>query len=114
MPPPNDVGESISNYVTHYRPEVNSSHVFLSTRAPFQLLNNPSTVSTIVRRQLAVAGIETTSKGAHLLRYTVATNCIRNHGSLYEACELLRHFSIDTTATYSKVDFERLSELAMA
>jgi len=114
MPLPSDVGESISNYVIHYRPEVKNSHVFLSTRAPFQQLNNPSSVSTIVRRQLAIAGIETTSKGAHLLRYTVATNCMRNHGSLYEACELLRHFSIDTTATYAKVDFERLSELAMA
>lgn len=113
MPLPSDVGESISNYVIHYRPEVNNSHVFLSTRAPFQQLNNPSTVSTIVRRQLALAGIQTTSKGAHLLRYTVATNCIRNHGSLYEACELLRHFSIDTTATYAKVDFDRLSALAM-
>ena len=113
MPLPSHVGESISNYVINFRPEVKNLHVFLSTRAPFQQLNHPSTVSTIVRRQLAVSGIETTSKGAHLLRYTVATNCMRNHGSLYEACELLRHFSIDTTATYAKVDFERLSELAM-
>jgi integrase/recombinase XerD len=113
MPLPSDVGESISNYLIHYRPKVNNPHVFLSTRAPFQQLNNPSTVSTIVRRQLAFSGIETRSKGAHLLRYTVATNCIRNHGSLYEACELLRHFSIDTTATYAKVDFERLTALAM-
>jgi len=113
MPLPTDVGKAISDYVIHYRPKVEHSHVFLNTRAPFQPFNNPSTVSSIVREQLHCADIETTSKGAHLLRYTAATNCLRNGGSLYEVCELLRHFSIDTTATYAKIDYERLSQLAM-
>lgn len=67
MPLPNDVGKSITDYLIHYRPEVKDPHVFLATRAPFHQLNNPSTVSSIVRRQLALADIETTSKGAHLL-----------------------------------------------
>ncbi len=113
MPLPNEVGEALSEYVIHFRPKVNNPYLFLNTRAPFQQFNNPSTVSSIVRRQLYAAGIETTSKGAHLLRYTVATHCLNNGGSLFEACELLRHFSIDTTATYAKVDHGRLSQLAM-
>ena len=113
MPLPNNVGKAITDYVIDYRPKVKEPHVFLATKAPFQQLNNPSTISSIVRRQLEIAGIKTTIKGAHLLRYTAATNCLRNKGSLFEACELLRHFSIDTTAIYAKVDFERLSELAI-
>lgn len=113
MPLPNDVGEALSDYIVNYRPKTKTPRVFLNTRAPFQQFSNPSTVSSIVRRQLASAGIETTSKGAHLLRYTVATHCLKNGGSLYEACELLRHFSIDTTAIYAKLDYEQLSQLAM-
>ena len=98
MPLPSEVGEALSNYITRFRPKSTSRHVFLSTRAPFRKLSHASTISTIVRRQLHTAGIETECKGAHLMRYTAATLCLKNGGSLLDACELLRHFSIDTTA----------------
>lgn len=113
MPLPNDVGKAISDYIVHFRPNIKSAYLFLNTRAPYQRFNNPSTVSSIVRRQLYIANIETTSKGAHVLRYTVATHCLNNGGSLFEVSELLRHFSINTTAIYAKVDYKRLSQLAM-
>jgi len=45
MPLPNDVGKAISDYIIHYRPNVKRPYVFQSTKAPFQPLNNPSTVS---------------------------------------------------------------------
>lgn len=113
MPLLNEVGEAISDYLANYRPRNRSPYVFLTIRPPHRKFNNPSTVSTIVQRQLETAGIKTTAKGAHLLRYTAATNCLRNGGSLYEVSELLRHLSIDTTAIYAKVDIERLSQLAL-
>jgi len=66
-----------------------------------------------VNRAVKRAGLDPKKKGAHLLRHTLATECLRKGATLTEVGEILRHESIDTTAIYAKVDFTRLGTLGM-
>jgi site-specific recombinase XerD len=71
------------------------------------------TVSSIVRRALIDAGVDSVRKGAHLFRHTLATNLLGQEVSLDEIGELLRHQSPNTTALYAKVDLTALRTLAL-
>ena len=65
-----------------------------------------------MRRTLLVAGLNPKQRGAHLLRYTAATESLRKGATLFEIGQLLGHVSIDTTALYTKIDITNLRELA--
>jgi site-specific recombinase XerD len=71
------------------------------------------TVSTIVRRALINADVDSVRKGAHLFRHTLATDLLRQGVSLEGIGELLRHQSPNTTALYAKVDLTALRTLAL-
>ena len=109
-----DVGEAIAIYLRSGRPHCVCRHVFLRHRAPIRGFAHSITVSTIVRRALIHAGIDSVRKGAHLFRHTLATDLLRKGASLDEIGELLRHRSPNTTALYAKVDLTALRTLALA
>lgn len=113
LPLPCDVGEAIVAYIRWSRPACSCRNLFIRTRAPLRGLSNPSSISTIVRRAILAAGLNPQHKGAHLLRYTMATDCLRQGATLFEVGDLLGHCSSATTALYAKVDVARLSELAL-
>jgi site-specific recombinase XerD len=113
LPMPADVGEAIAIYLRSGRPRCVCRHVFLRHRAPIHGFAHSITVSTIVRRALIRAGIDSVRKGAHLFRHTLATDLLRQGASLYEIGELLRHRSPNTTALYAKVDLTALRTLAL-
>ena len=112
LPLPVDVGDAIIAYLQNGRPRCNTRSLFVRTKAPYRGFHHPSSVSTIVRRALDAAGITTQLLGAHLLRYTMAQNCLCHGATLHELRELMRHTSIDTTALYTKIDFKQLRKLA--
>jgi site-specific recombinase XerD len=113
LPLPADVGEAIAIYLRTGRPRCVCRHVFLRHRAPLRGFGDSITVSTIVRRALIRAGIDSVRKGAHLFRHTLATDLLREGASLDEIGELLRHRSPNTTAVYAKVDLTALRTLAL-
>jgi site-specific recombinase XerD len=113
LPLPADVGEAIAVYLRTGRPRCVCRHVFLRHRAPLRGFGDSITVSTIVRRALIRAGIDSVRKGAHLFRHTLATDLLREGASLDEIGELLRHRSPNTTAVYAKVDLTALRTLAL-
>lgn len=113
LPLPTDVGEAIAIYLRSGRPCCVGRHVFLRHRAPIHGFSHSITVSTIVRRALIRAGIDSARKGAHLFRHTLATDLLREGSSLDEIGELLRHRSPNTTAVYAKVDLTALRTLAL-
>jgi site-specific recombinase XerD len=113
LPLPVDVGEAIAIYLRSGRPRCLCRRVFLRHRAPIRGFADSTTVSTIVRRALIRAGIDTVRKGAHLFRHTLATDLLRQGASLDEIGELLRHRSPNTTAVYAKVDLTALRTLAL-
>src|SRR5436305_5958836 len=108
-----DVGEAVAIYLRSGRPRCLCRRLFLRHRAPIAGFAHSITVSTIVRRALIRAGIDSGRKGAHLFRHTLATDLLRNGASLDEIGELLRHRSPNTTAIYAKVDVAALRTLAL-
>lgn len=107
-----EVGEAIAAYIRQDRPSHPTRRVFLCMRAPRRGFTHPSTVSTIVRRALARAGLSPGLKGAHLLRHSLATRMLRQGASLSEIGLVLRHRTVQTTEIYAKVDLAGLRALA--
>jgi site-specific recombinase XerD len=112
LPLPRDVGEALATYICRDRPRHPTRRVFLCTKAPRRGFTSPSTVSTIVRRALARAGLCPPLKGAHLLRHSLATRMLRHGASLQEIGQVLRHRGVTTTEIYAKVDLAGLRALA--
>jgi len=108
-----DVGAALAAYLRHDRPRSATRSVFLRHRAPLVGLGNSSTISSLVRRAIKHAGVESAHTGAHVLRHSLATSLLRQGGSLDEIGELLRHQSPNTTAIYAKVDVTSLHSLAL-
>jgi site-specific recombinase XerD len=113
LPLAHEVGTAIAAYLRHDRPRSAARRVFLRHRAPLVGFGNSSTISSLVRRALKHAGVESAHTGAHVLRHSLATNLLRQGGSLDEIGELLRHQSPNTTAIYAKVDVTALHTLAL-
>jgi site-specific recombinase XerD len=110
---PADVGEAVAAYLKAGRPDCLYRRLFLRHRAPVGGFAGFTTVSTIVRRALARAGVRSERTGAHLFRHTLATGLLRGGASLDEIGEVLRHRSPNTTAVYAKVDLAALRTVAL-
>jgi integrase/recombinase XerD len=112
LPLLSEVGEALATYVRRDRPPHATRRVFVCTKAPRRGFTGPSTVSTIVGRALARAGLSPAIKGAHLLRHSLATRMLRHGASLPEIGLVLRHRTVQTTEIYAKVDLAGLRALA--
>jgi integrase/recombinase XerD len=108
IPLPHDVGTALAAYLRRDRPRCATRRVFIRAKAPLVGFASSAAVSIIVAKAIARSGLNPPSRGAHLLRYSLATNVLRRGGSLAEVADLLRHRHPDTTALYAKVDFEAL------
>lgn len=113
LPLPSDVGAALVDYLRHGRPSCSVRNVFIQIHAPRRALLGPSAVSCIVRRALLRAGINSPTKGAHLLRHSLATQMLGGGASLAEIAEILRHRNPQTTTIYAKVDLVSLHTLAL-
>ena len=112
MPLPSEVGKALASYLRRDRPACQTRRVFVCMKAPRRGFANPSTLTTIVRRALARADLHLTFKGAHLLRFSLATSMLRSGATMGEIAEILRHRTLQTTEIYAKVDFQGLRSLA--
>ena len=113
LPLPPDVGQALALYLKRDRLPGTSRCVFLCTRAPHRGFAHPSTVSTIVARALVRAGLTPATRGAHLLRHSLATAMVRRGASFAEIGQVLRHRSPNTTEIYAKLDFGALRDIAL-
>lgn len=113
LPLPDDVGAALVDYLRLSRPVCASRNVFIRSRAPRRALLGPSAVSCIVLRALRRTGIDSPTKGAHLLRHSLATQMLGGGASLGEIAEILRHRNPQTTTIYAKVDLVSLHTLAL-
>jgi integrase/recombinase XerD len=114
LPLPAEVGAAITAYLRNGRPRNNNCRsVFLRSRAPFKGFLGPVAITSVVRNNLARAGINAPTKGAHQFRHGLATDLLRHGASLMEIGELLGHRSPETTRIYTKVDLKALQPLAL-
>lgn len=112
LPLPAEVGEALAQYLRQDRPRCDCRRVFLRARAPYLALSHTAVISSLVRRALKKAGIESARRGAHLFRHSLATDLLRRGASLQQIGELLRHQSPNSTAIYAKVELNALRPLA--
>ena len=113
LPLPQDAGDALLNYITGARPRVDEERVFLRVHAPYRPLSDSSRISAVVSHAFDRAGVVTTgSRGAHLIRHSVATGLLRSGATLEVVGSLLRHTSSASTAIYAKVDSNMLRQVA--
>jgi site-specific recombinase XerD len=113
LPLLSDIGEALSQYLLKARGSSTSRRVFLRMNAPRVGLTGPAAIGHIVRRALALAGINRPNHSAsHIFRHSLATRMVRHGASLEEISEVLRHRSQNTTAVYAHVSFEALRGVA--
>jgi site-specific recombinase XerC len=110
LPLPADVGEAVAGWLAGNRPPgATCPAVFVRLRPPHGRLASTS-VSCVVRRACARAGIP--AAGAHRLRHSAAVGMLAAGGTLAEIGQVLRHAQPGTTAIYAKTDVLALSPLA--
>lgn len=110
LPLPQDVGDAVLRYL-EYRPDFDTGRVFLRLQAPLGHLSAGG-VSSVAARAIRRAGVSAPCYGAHILRHTAATQMLRQGAPLDDIRTILRHRSLDMTATYAKVDVELLRVVA--
>jgi site-specific recombinase XerD len=113
MPLPHEVGRAILDYLQNGRPRSQSRRVFLRHNAPHTGFSRSSCISCVAKRAMLRVGLDRPSKGAHVLRHTLATQMLRHGASLREIGQVLRHRRPDTTRIYAKVDLPTLRSVAM-
>jgi len=113
LPLPEDVGVAISAYLQSDRPPSTSRRVFLRHCAPARGLAGTISISSVVRRTLIRAGVDSARTGAHVLRHSLAVDLLRNGATLHEISDVLGHRSLNTTAIYAKVDLAALRSIAL-
>jgi integrase/recombinase XerD len=110
LPLPADGGEAVAGWLAEGRPrDAACPAVFVRLRPPHGRLASTS-VSYVVRRACARAGIP--AAGAHRLRHSAAVGMLAAGGTLAEIGQVLRHAQPGTTAIYAKADVLALSPLA--
>ena len=112
LPITQEAGDAILEYLRRGRPPVQDSRLFVRVLAPWTPLK-VSSVSAIVERAIARAGVEAPFRGAHVLRHSAATEMLRQGATLEQVGTVLRHQYLDTTAHYAKVDVQRLRSIAL-
>ena len=112
LPLTQEVGDAILEYLQKGRPPVQGTHLFVRMLAPWSPLRT-SSVSGMVARAIARAGVEAPFHGAHVLRHSAATEMLRQGATLQQVGAILRHRYLDTTAHYAKVDVQRLQAIAL-
>ncbi len=111
MPLPTDVGKAITAYLRQRPAHAQGRTVFVRLLAPLRPLS-PTTVTGIVAAAARRAGLGCIH--AHRLRHFAATQLLRAGAPLSEIQQFLRHDRLQTTAIYTKVDYDALRTIARA
>jgi integrase len=110
LPLPVDVGEALAGYLRQGRPISDSRRLILRMIAPFDGLAGTGALRSVLARACVRAGVDYASP--HRLRHTAATGMLAAGASLPEIGQVLRHATVNATATYARVDHEALRVLA--
>ena len=111
LPIPDTTVKALVNYLRYGRPKTNSRAVFVYHRAPLGKAVQNTTVRGAIRR--AYSRIDLPWTGTHILRNTFASRLLEGGASLKEIADVLRHRSINTTKSYTKIDLPNLSQVAL-
>jgi site-specific recombinase XerD len=109
LPLPVEVGEALVAYLRDGRPPCQTPQLFLTLYAPPRPIR-PSSITGVVYR--ACRRAEIGRVGGHRLRHALATEMLRQGGSLVEIAQVLRQSDLGTTSGYAKIDRAALRTVA--
>lgn len=115
LPLENIVGNAIADYILNARPQSDSQHIFLRTRAPYEALGFGNG-TVIVRKYAKKAGINLRAgeqKGFHSFRRSIGVNMLSADVPLATISEVLGHSSSDSTKPYLSLAADSLRMCAM-
>ena len=110
FPIPRKLSKALKAYLRNGRPTCTAPTVFVSHWPPG--IGKPIrsvTISVMVKRWAARAGLRKDIGAAHVLRHSIASRMLSAGASLRQIADVLGHRSIDTTTIYAKVDLKALS-----
>ena len=110
---PQELVAALADYALHGRPVIEVPQVFLRHKAPLGPMVTGTAVAAIVALHLCRAGLTPATRGARLLRHSLATRMVNVGVPIKTIADVLGHGSIDTTAIYTKVDATRLATVAL-
>lgn len=114
FPIPRKLSQALNAYLRHGRPTCTAPTFFVSHWPPG--IGKPIctvTISVMVKRWVARAGLPKDVGAAHVLRHSVASRMLCAGASLRQIADVLGHRSIDTTTIYAKVDLKALSRVGL-
>lgn len=109
LPLPVEVGEALVAYLKDGRPRCDRPELILTVYAPPRPIH-PSSITNVVYRACRRAGLDRV--GGHRLRHALATEMLRQGGTLIEIAQVLRQSDLATTSGYAKVDRAALRTVA--
>jgi len=106
-----DVGEAIINYLRYGRPYSNLPQLFLTAKAPYQVLRREA-LSCAIARIMKDSGIDVNQRqlGPHVMRHSLASRLLKNGIPLPVISETLGHQRTQTTMEYIRVDLDSLEK----
>jgi integrase/recombinase XerD len=114
LPIPCRLAEALKAYLRYGRPACTSRTVFVALWPPgIGKPIRPVTISVLVQRWAARAGLRKEISAAHVLRHSIASRLLSAGASLRQIADVLGHRSIDTTTIYAQVDLNALSQVSL-
>jgi site-specific recombinase XerD len=106
------VGNALTDYLQHGRPQTNDRHVFFRAQAPIRPIGSAA-VSSRATHYLRKAGIEVARPGSHTLRHTCVQRLVDADFSFKTIGDFVGHRSPASTEIYTKVAVESLRQVAL-
>lgn len=106
------VGSAIIEYLQRGRPQTQDRHVFFRSMAP-QIPMTFAGVSGRASHYLKRAGVLVARPGSHTLRHTCVQRLLDANIPLKTIGDYLGHRSADSTKIYTKIDVNRLRDVAL-
>ena len=107
------VAHALLNYIKKDRKISEFQEVFLTVRGVQRPLGKNDHYYEPIKKYYIKAEINSTSRGSRVLRHTFATRLVNKKIPIKTISDLLGHRWIETTFIYTKVDVDRLRELAI-
>jgi site-specific recombinase XerD len=111
LPLPAATGKAIADYLQHERPRTTNRAIFVRHVAPFDKSIGRRVVQRAVHAAYRRCGWDRTR--VHILRHTLASRLLLAGTPMKQIADILRHRSIATSATYTRVDVNRLAAVAL-
>lgn len=110
LPLTRDVGEALSDYILHGRPQSNFSNIFLTSRPPVQPLGRRGIYSAFNRAR-EIAGLK--KRPFHDLRRATGTSMVVAGIPVTTVAQVLGHTDISSTKQYISLDSVHLKECSL-